>query len=79
MYIYKENKEYIRSPNINNNNLDIFTLSHSEEKEDLSYEIKQDLYKADKERKGSVSEKELLEYFQSKFPPNKQLNKLVFE
>ena len=76
---YKDNKEYIISPNITNNNLDIFSLFHTEEIEDLFYEIKQDLHKADKKGKGALSEKELLEYFQSKLPPNKKLNMPIFK
>ena len=73
---YKDNKEYIVSPNINNNDLDIFTIFYSKELEDLFYEIKEDLHKADKKGigTGTVSEKELIEYLQSKLPPNKKLN-----
>ena len=76
---YKDNKEYIVSPNVNNNNLDIFTLFQSKNYEDLFYEIKQDLLKADKKGAGKVSEKELLDYLQSKIPLNKQLNMSIFK
>jgi hypothetical protein len=52
---------------------------YSKELETLFNEIIQDLQKADVTGTGRVSEDELLEYLQSKLPPNKQLNVPLFK
>jgi len=76
---YKDNKEYIVSPNIKNNNLDIFSIFHSKELEDSFYKIKQDLNKADKKGTSILTENDLLDYLQSKLPQNKQLHISLFK
>jgi len=52
---------------------------YSKELETLFNEIILDLQNADKTGMGRVSEEELLEYLQSKLPPNKQLNVPLFK
>lgn len=52
---------------------------YTKELETLFNEIIQDLQKADITGTGRVSEDELLEYLQSKLPPNKQLNVPLFK
>ena len=73
------------SPLLNNeisgfeNNDDQKNEFYSKELETLFNEIIQDLQKADITGTGRVSEDELLEYLQSKLPPNKQLNVPLFK
>jgi hypothetical protein len=53
--------------------------NYSKELGVLFNEIMEDLQKADATGTGKVSEDELLEYLQSKLPPNKQLNVSLFK
>ena len=54
---YKDNKEYVVSPNINNNNIDIFTIFHSMGFEDLFYKIKKDCIKLIKKNQDHYQKK----------------------
>jgi Ca2+-binding EF-hand superfamily protein len=74
------------NPLLSNNEISGFDINDESKNEKYSNEIGilfneiiGDLQKADVTGTGKVSEEELLQYLQSKLPPNKQLNLSLFK